>query len=87
MVTFKAEKEVISPVRCEVCLWDKRGQLANNDGTGSPKDYIYLTGSEGKVVVYAGRINNDVINEIEPRVWKSGGIREIEVTIEETAQC
>ncbi len=82
-VTFKAGKEVIAPVRCEVCLWDKKGQLANNDGTGSPKDYIYLAGGMGKVTVYAGKVDNNIVHEIEPRIWKPGGIESIEVTIEE----
>ena len=85
-VMFKAEKEVVAPVRCEVCLWKRKDQsevLVNNDGTGSPKDYIYLIGHKGRVTVYAGKVDNNVIHEIEPRVWKPGGIESIEVTIEE----
>jgi len=84
-VTFRAGKEVITPVRCEVCLWDKKGQLANNDGRGSPKDYIYLTGGMSKVTVYAGKVDNKVVHEVEPRVWRPGGIDSIEVTIEEVS--
>lgn len=74
-------------MRCEVCLWKREGQrveLANDDGTGSPKDYIYLAGGEGAITVYAGRVNNVTICEIEPRVWKPGGVKVIEVTIEES---
>jgi len=70
-----------------VCLWKREGQrveLANDDGTGSPKDYIYLAGGEGAITVYAGRVNNVTICEIEPRVWKPGGVKVIEVTIEES---
>jgi len=82
-VVFKAERSGIAPVRCEVCLWDRQGKLANDDGMGSPKDYIYLAGGKGAVTVYAGRVDNKTIREIEPRVWKPGGIKEITVVIEE----
>ena len=58
-------------------------KLVNDDGFGSPKDYIYLAGGEGVITVYAGRIDNMTVHEIEPRVWKPGGVKVIEVTIEE----
>ncbi len=85
-VKFRTGNEIAAPVRCEVCLWDKDGRLANNDGTGSPGDFIYLSGGEGKVTVNAGKVGNNVIQEIEPRVWKPGGIRTIEVTIEKVTK-
>ena len=61
LVKFKVGGEIKAPVRCEVCLWEgeeQRVKLANDDGTGSPKDYIYLAGGEGTITVYAGRVNN-----------------------------
>ena len=87
LVKFRVGGEIKAPVRCEVCLWNREGrrvELANDDGTGSPKDYIYLAGGEGTITVYAGQINNKKIREIEPRVWKPGGVRVIEVIIEES---
>ena len=87
LVKFKVGNEIRAPVRCEVCLWKREGQhveLANDDGTGSPKDYMYLVGGEGAITVYAGRVDNATICEIEPRVWKPGGVKVIEVTIEES---
>ncbi len=86
LVKFKVGGMVKAPIRCEVCLWKKERsqvELANDDGTGSPKDYIYLAGGEGTITVYAGRIDNMTISEIEPRVWKPGGVKSIEVTIRE----
>jgi len=69
----------VAPVRCEVCIWEK-DRLVNDDGTGSPRDYIYLAGGEGVVVVDA-----EGGQEVEPRVWKPGGVKKIEVTIEEAS--
>ena len=89
LVKFKAGSDIKAPVRCEVCLWRKEGQhieLANDDGNGSPRDYIYLVGGEGVITVYAGEFNNMTIREIEPRVWKPGGVKVIEVVIEENAE-
>jgi len=73
----------VAPVRCEVCIWEeedekeKKYRLVNDDSTGSPRDYIYLAGGEGVIVV-------DVKGgqEVEPRVWKPGGVKKIEVVIE-----
>ena len=86
-VRFKAGNEIKAPVRCEVCLWNKEGRLANDDDTGSPKDYIYLAGGEGTIIVKAGQVQNKVINEIEPRVWKPGGVKVIEIIMEEADEA
>jgi len=74
-VKFVGEVAVV-PVRCEVCIWDG-SRLVNDDGTGSPKDYIYLVREEGEIGI-------DVRGgqEIEPRVWKPGRVKKIEVTVE-----
>jgi len=80
-VKFKCEENLKVPVRCEVCLWDRFGKLVNGY-KGSPKDYIYLTGGEGTVVVRAGRVGFATVSEIEPRVWNPGGVKEIEIRIE-----
>ncbi len=65
--------------RCEVCLWDKYNKLTN-DLNGSPKDFIYIK-DKGSITVKAGKINNIIVRDIEPRVWLPGKVKRIKVKI------
>ena len=64
-VEFKPSKNLKAPVRCEVCLCDEEGKLFNKDMTGSPKDYVWVTGGEDVVKVVAGKVGDVIIKEIE----------------------
>ncbi len=76
-VEFEVESE--KGVRCEVCLWNKDGELAN-DHKGSPKDFIYIK-DKGSITVKAGNVNGEIIKDIEPRVWLAGKAKKIKVEI------